>query len=144
MMQRLSVCYQIPSKICRQSCAARKLTNENLLPCQVTQSHSQFRATHILSASVLGLGGSSVFDTNGSTSGSFNIQPRRYKGHSKWSNIRHIKAAKDSSKQAATTHILLQLRGAVRGEFHIRLFIFFTFKLVRRKRVSYFKKANNK
>lgn len=40
---------------------------------------------------------------------------KRYAGHSKWQNIRHIKAAKDAQKNDAFTRLSRQLKLAAQG-----------------------------
>lgn len=37
-------------------------------------------------------------------------------GHSKWSNIKHIKAAKDSNKAAISMKIMQRMRLAIKGK----------------------------
>lgn len=37
-------------------------------------------------------------------------------GHSKWSNIKHIKAAKDSKKAAISMKIMQRMRLAIKGK----------------------------
>ncbi len=48
----------------------------------------------------------------------FQYQPRRHAGHSKWANIRHTKGAKDAQKANATDKIVRQIRIAVRGQYY--------------------------
>jgi len=40
---------------------------------------------------------------------------KRYAGHSKWANIKHIKAQKDGEKQLLFHRLTLQMQIAVRG-----------------------------
>ena len=41
--------------------------------------------------------------------------PRRYAGHSKWNNIRHIKGAKDQQKSLTAMRMARDIRQAVKG-----------------------------
>ena len=43
------------------------------------------------------------------------LEQRRLAGHSKWQNIRHIKAAKDEARARRTTKLVMGLRIAIKG-----------------------------
>lgn len=46
---------------------------------------------------------------------SFGIVARCMAGHSKWQNIKHIKAAKDAQKQAVANQVVNRIKVAIRG-----------------------------
>jgi hypothetical protein len=45
---------------------------------------------------------------------------RRNAGHSKWANIKHIKAAKDAQKSLTFQKMAQLIRLAVQGKYHFR------------------------
>ena len=46
----------------------------------------------------------------------FNSQPQRHAGHSKWQNIRHIKADKDAQKGKMAQYIVKKMNIAIAGK----------------------------
>ena len=52
-----------------------------------------------------------------------NVTPRRYAGHSKWSNIKHKKAHKDNARAKVFGKLSLEIIQAVKGDFFLCLLI---------------------
>lgn len=48
----------------------------------------------------------------------FGVVIKRFAGHSKWANIRHIKAAKDGEKSMRAGRAALRIKIAIRGVFY--------------------------
>lgn len=49
---------------------------------------------------------------------------KRNAGHSKWANIKHIKAAKDAQRSLLFTRLSRQMKVAIQGNFRIIYFLF--------------------
>jgi len=47
-------------------------------------------------------------------------ETRRNAGHSKWANIKHIKAAKDAQKSITFQKMTRLIRLAIQGKYHCR------------------------
>ena len=45
---------------------------------------------------------------------------KRNAGHSKWANIRHVKAAKDGQRAATFQRLAFQMRTAIKGKMNFK------------------------
>ena len=118
-MQRLSASSRILLKSGRRDLSGTQPKKTSILRSSYSMSGS-FTILHTLSPNVHGNKESKSSHTGkllrkNDLNSEYFFQPHRHAGHSKWSNIKHIKGAKDAKMHMVTGQILKKIKTAIKG-----------------------------